>query len=953
MSIRVYLTVIGTALALAAGPLAAQTSDSSKSTIDLPTSKQLIEPVPGHPQRINSLPMSMAVSPNGRYVVTVNAGYGTFESLYEQSLSVLDTQTGELKDFPEARTLARVAKQTLYSGLAFSRDGSHLYVSMGSVTNPLGDGKDASGSGVVVYSFAGGKIAPERLMALPPMQLAPGRKTRLIGEKEGDIGILFPAAIEVIGAAGAEKLLVAGNLTDDVMLIDLANGGMEKRFDLAESDAVPSTFPIDLAVSKDGQRAFVALWNASEIVELDLAKGTVGRKLELLKPSDPVAPGTHPCALKLSPDGRSLYVALANRDAVAAVNVDAGQFSVKGYFDTRLPGQSYFGAEPEALAVNADGSRLYVANANSDAVAVIDTGKLPQKGSKQGMVAPIGFVPTEWMPMSMAFIPSAGGGKLYVATAKGKGTGPNNFPQRETEESIKRRYHSSYTYIGTLLYGSLATLDEAAIEKNLAQSTAEVLESNRMKAAEEKITFAGGAADKIKHVIYIIKENRTYDQILGDLKKDGKAVGNGDPSLTMYGEAITPNEHKLALQFGLLDNFYDSGEVSGDGHVWSNAAIGSDYLEKNWQQSYRNSERTYDFEGAVAYNYPLLQKIPDVNEPASGYLWGNLAAHGKSYYHFGEFISTTFCNEARVADPQMGPLMQGRDCKHKAVAPGETLPAEWGGGVNKWPWPIPLIAANVATKPELVGHFAEEAPDFNTSVPDQIRVDIFLRHLQGWVADKQQGKDTMPNFVMLRLGNDHTAGTRPGGPTPKSSVADNDLAVGRAVEAVSHSPFWEDTAFFVLEDDAQNGADHVDAHRSLALVVSKYAPHPAGGAPFVDSRFYSTVSVVRTMETLLGLPPMNNNDAFSSLISSLFTGTGDQPPYTADASNRDNGLIYTANGKHAEGAQESMKMDFRHADHADAQKLNVILWKDAMGDQPLPAALKVRGEKTLRDNDDD
>ena len=337
-------------------------------------------------------------------------------------------------------------------------------------------------------------------------------------------------------------------------------------------------------------------------------------------------------------------------------------------------------------------------------------------------------------------------------------------------------------------------------------------------------------------------------------------------------KSITPNLHKLALQFGVLDNFFDSGEVSGDGHVWSNAAIGTDYLEKTWQQNYRGDERTYDYEGVVADGYPLLQKIPDVNEPASGYLWGDLAAHGKTYYHFGEFISTTFCDESADADPQLGPVLPGAKCAHKAIEPGEAIPAEWGGGVNKWPWAIPLIATNIATKPELVGHFAPEAPDFNLAVPDQIRVDIFLRHLKGWIADREQGKDTMPNFVMLRLPNDHTAGTRPGGPTPKASVADNDLAVGRAVDAISHSPFWDDTAFFMLEDDAQDGADHVDAHRSMALVISKYAPHGANGAPFVDSRFYSTVSVVRTMETLLGLPPMNNNDAFCSLIRASLPG---------------------------------------------------------------------------------
>ncbi len=944
MHILVRLAVFCTALVLGSGVLAAQ-------TIDLPSSKQLIGEIPGHPQRLNSLPISMAVSPDSRYVVTVNAGFSTFESQYQQSLAVLDTQTGAVADFPDSRTLV-FAHQTLYSGLAFSRDGNHLYASMASLTDPLGKGKDATGSGIVVYSFTEGKIAPERLIPLPLQQLAPGKKTRLIGSKDGDKGVPYPAAIVVVGSAGAEKLLVAENLSDDVLLLDAASGKIEKRFDMAESDDVPSTYPIALAVSRNGARAYVALWNASEIVELDLAKEAVGRKLALLKPSSPVAPGTHPCALELSPDGRTLYVALANRDAVAAVNVNAGQFSVKGYFDTRLPRQSYFGAEPVALALNADGSRLYVANMASDAVAVIDTGKLTAGAARKGMVEPIGFVPTEWMPISLAFLPSSSGGKLYLATAKGKGTGPNNFAQRQTEATKANHIARSFTYIATLLYGSVATLDASGIEKNLPQWTESVLDSNRMKVAEEKIAFAGGAHDRIHHVIYIIKENRSYDQIFGDLKKDGNPAGNGDPKLAMYGEAITPNQHKLALQFGVLDNFYDSAEISGDGHVWSNAAIGTDYLEKTWQQGYRGSQRTYDYEGMVADGYPLLQKIPDVNEPSSGYLWGNLAAHGKSYYHFGEYISSTFCNAAKVADPTQGAMLPGGNCSRNAVAPGETFPPEWGGGVNKWPWPIPLMASNIATKPELVGHFAVEAPDFNLNVPDQIRVEIFLRHLKTLIADKEQGKDTMPNFILLRLPDDHTAGTRPGGPTPKSSVADNDLAVGRAVEAISHSPFWDDTAFCILEDDAQNGGDHVDAHRSIALIVSKYAPHGPNGAPFVDSRFYSTVSVIRTMESLLGLPPMNNNDAFSSLISTLFTGPGNQPAFTADYSNRDNGLIYAANPKTAAGAKESMKMDFSHADRAPADKLNVILWKDAMGDKPVPAMLKERHKKSTKDDDD-
>jgi hypothetical protein len=264
-----------------------------------------------------------------------------------------------------------------------------------------------------------------------------------------------------------------------------------------------------------------------------------------------------------------------------------------------------------------------------------------------------------------------------------------------------------------------------------------------------------------------------------------------------------------------------------------------------------------------------------------------------------------------------------------------------------------LLAKNVATKPELAGHFAAEQPDFNLRIPEQIRAEVFLKHFKGWLADREAGKDTMPNFILMRYGDDHTAGTTPGGPTPKSSIADNDLAIGRTVDAISHSPYWDDTAFFILEDDAQAGADHVDAHRSLALVISKYSPKAANGGAFVDSRFYSTVSVIRTMETLLDLPPMNNNDAFSSMMSPLFTGAGDQSAFTADYVNRDNGLIYTPNEKTAVGAKESMKMDFRHADHADTQKLNVILWKDAMGDKPVPVLLMQRKKMLKKDDDDD
>lgn len=957
------------ALLLCCAVSLAAVAQQTDGTIDLPTSKRL-STVPGAPQRLNSLPMSMAISPDGRYVVTVNAGYGTFESGYMQSLAVLDTTTGKLTDFPEeAVGVGRDHPQTLYSGLAFSPDGTHLYASVASLTHPVADpAKHATGSGVLVYSVINGVLHRERILPIPLQKLAAGRVTHLPEGDASSTGVPYPADLALVPGAGPERLLIADNLSDDVLLMDAGSGKVLHRFDLAESDAVPGVFPIALAVSHDGHRAFVALWNASEIVELNLQTNTVGRKLALLKPQSPIRPGTHPCASAMSADGRSLYVALSNRDAIATVNVDGNQFSVKGYFDARLPGQSYFGAEPETLALSPDGRHLFAGEAITDAVAVYDTRRMTASAVRKGFVEPVGFIPAEWMPMSMAMGSGPSAGKLFVATAKGHGTGPNGMPQPQTEE--QKAAHArprEYTYIGTLLHGSLATVNISDMDPQLKAWTRTVLDDNRIRAGREVIRFADGSQAgydaahpqagmaRIHHIIYIIKENRTYDQILGDLQQNGKRIGNGDPALTMYGEDITPNEHKLALQFGVLDNFLDSGEVSGDGHVWSNAAIGTDYLEKTWEQNYRNDQRTYDFEGMVAEGFPILQHIPDVNEPASGYLWTNLAAHHRTLLHFGEFIATTFCNDNRqaVVPSQEGPMINAAAaCTRKQIAPGEAVPENWGGGTNLWPWPIPLIASNVATKPELVGHFVPEAPDFNLRVPDQIRADIFLRHFAVWKHDLAAGHDTMPNFLQVRLPNDHTAGTTPGGPTPKSSLADNDLAVGRVVEAVSRSAFWNDTAIFVLEDDAQAGADHVDAHRSIALAISKYAPHGADGQPFVDSHFYSTVSTLRTMETLLGLPPMNNNDAFSSLMTPEFTGAGDQPAYTADTRNRDNKLIYQANTARSVGAQASSRMNFRHADRAPTDKLNLILWQDARGAQPPPAQL-LEKHKRVKDDDDD
>jgi len=685
---------------------------------------------------------------------------------------------------------------------------------------------------------------------------------------------------------------------------------------------IPAEYPYAATAMRDGKTGYVSLWNASSVAELDLAGKKVRRFIPLLPPNAKTDAGSHPTALLLSPDENVLYVALANADKIAAINTKTGK--VEAYLSAKLPGQEYGGSYPIALAQSEDGKLLFAASASLDAVAVYDTTTLSQ--GKSDMEA-AGFIPTEWYPTALAVHQ----GELFITSGKGAGIGPNNMPSHLHPKD-------TYSYIASLLHGSLARVNIAEAQSNLAELTKQVLESNVMRGNGDKITFAAGG-NPIHHVIYIIKENRTFDQILGDI-----GAGDADPTLVMYGQEITPNLHKLARQFGVLDNFYDSGEVSGDGHVWSTAAITSDYTEKTWEIGYRSYERAYDYEGIVADGYPLEEGFSDVDEPGTGYLWGNFARHGISYRHYGEFVASKWCNvKAATQSPTEGsPLATGEDCPKAVIHKGEKLPDYLGdphGGPSPWPWDIPILARNVATKPELRGHFDPRFPDFNLKFPDQLRADEFLNEFQDFVQQRQRtGKDTLPQFTLLRLPNDHTAGTKADNPKPTASIADNDLAVGRVVEAVSHSPYWEDTAIFILEDDAQNGPDHVDAHRSIAFVISKYSPRPDdSGKPFVDHNFYTTVNMIRTMETLLGAPPMNNNDAHAANMAPLFSGAGNQPGFDADAGNLKNGRLYEMNPANAPGAKQSAAMDFSHADAVDSMVLNRILWADRMKSRPMPA----------------
>ena len=895
-------------------PLPAQNAPATQWT-QMPNAKILRE-VPGHPRKINNFPTAAAISRDGHFAVFLHSGYGAYSSGEKQSLTVLNLETDAIRDFPDDR-LGHDARQSYFLGLAFSLDGKHLYASMASLTDPLGKEKGSTGNGIAVYTFQNGEVAPERFLPLPPRSSIPSGKLR----REQFKDVTYPAGLSIGMSGGVERILVACNNSDEAILLNASDGKVIHRFDLSIFKRIPASLPHTTVMTSDGKRGFVSLWNASSVAELDLLTGRVVRFIPLRKPAGHLEGGSHPTALLLTRNSSRLFVALTNRDAIEVLDTSSGKLLPS--LSTKLPGQKYGGSDPQSLALSADENTLFSANAISDSVTVFDLTRLaPGKP-----VRAAGFIPSEWYPTVVAATET----DLLIASAKGRGSGPNPVALKKTEDG-----RPEYPYNPAMTNGSLARIPLADLKDFLPSWTAQVSDTNATQGNADHVPFASGE-NKIHHVIYIIKENRTYDQVFGDLSES-----NGDPSLTMYGEDITPNQHKLARQFAILDNFYDSGDVSGDGHVWSTSASISDYVEKTWPIGYRSKEHTYDSEGELLGGISADDDLPDAGEPTGGYLWKNFSAHGISYRHYGEYIVSRWCNappESKV--PTSGPpKVAGVTCSRTVIKQGEPLDKNVGdprGGPSPYPWEIPVLAKNIAAQKELRGHFDPLFPDFEVAYPDQLRADEFLNEFNGFVRTRKGGKDAMPQFIFLRLPDDHTAGGTKGQPRPTASVADNDLAVGRVVEAVSHSPYWDDTAILILEDDAQDGPDHVDSHRSIALVISKYSPlpNPQSGQPgsFVDHTFYTTINMVRTIEALLGAPPMNANDSRAAVMAPLFSGPGTQPAFAADYRNRDNGLIYEMN---TQDWKEGANLDFSHADAANNVVLNQFLWHDRMGDTPMP-----------------
>jgi hypothetical protein len=480
-------------------------------------------------------------------------------------------------------------------------------------------------------------------------------------------------------------------------------------------------------------------------------------------------------------------------------------------------------------------------------------------------------VPVEWYPTAVV----AAGDTLIVANGKGHGTAPNrDYPHPGTGVDTTR----PRTYTLGQLNGSVIVAPIArAAAGDLASLTRRVERANGWRDMTRDVSYP-----PFQHVVYIIKENRTYDQVLGDMTQ-----GDGDTTLLFFPRANSPNHHALAERFGLFDRFFVNAEVSPDGHNWSMAAYATDYLEKTVPSNYSERGRTYDYEGTNRNRVPSDEGVEDAAEPASGYLWDLVQRKGLTLRNYGEFVIPERAN------------------------PNASMPAGYRG-----------------VKPFLAANTNREYPPFDMDIPDQRRADIWLREFRDYV---QRG--TMPSLTIVRLPNDHTAGARAGAPTPHAYMADNDLALGRIVEAISKSPFWRNTLIAVLEDDAQNGPDHVDSHRSVLLMISAYS---RGG---VVHRFTNTTDVLATMEEVLELDALSQFDHYGRPLREIWTKEPDLRPYTAlvpsvplDARNRPGGR----------GARESEKLDFEFEDVADEVAFNRILWRAIKGERvPYPGTTRM------------
>jgi len=731
----------------------------------------------------------------------------------KQGLQIVNPVTGAIvQELPQA---------SAFVGLAFSSDGRTLYSS--------GGNQDV----VYRYDWSDGraKLRDSLVLGVKASPRASGRR--------------YPAGLAV--SHDGHMLYVAENLADSLAVVDVDNGKVVQRF-------ATERYPYDVAADSAGH-VYVSAWGGHTISRF--AETTNG----WLRDDGRLPVARHPSSLALSRDGTRLFVASGSTDHVAVVDTKARRVIAR-LLDPPPAGPNE-GATPNALTLSPDGTRLFVAEADANAVAVFDlTAATSNVSSATGTDRLSGRIPAGWYPCAVLSTRDA----LIIANGKGRGSISNpRGPQPQTSQ-VNTGNGPFYTL--ALIDGGLMRLPLASTTgEPLTQFTARVAAANGWNNAAKPRAYP-----PFEHVIYVIKENRTYDQILGDVRQ-----GDGDSSLVFFPRTVSPNHHALAERFGLFDRFFVNAEVSPDGHNWSTAAYATDYLEKTVPSNYSSRGRQYDYEGLNRNSLP----DDDVAEPANGYLWNLAEKKGITFRNYGEFVSPA------------------RD-------PDDPLPAGYRGN-----------------KPYLFSNTNPRYPGFDLGIRDQHRVDVWLDEFNKYVEQRN-----LPALEIVRLPNDHTSGAAAGRPTPHAAFADNDLALGRMVEAVSRSPFWRSTVIFVLEDDAQNGPDHVDAHRSPMFVISAYS------RPGVIHRFANTTDVLSTIEEILGLQSMSQFDHFGRPLRDIWASAPDLRPYSPIVPSVS---LDEMNPRNTRGARESSRLDLRIEDAADEDLFNQILWRAIKGDSvPYP-----------------
>jgi YVTN family beta-propeller protein len=770
---------------------------------------------------VGQMPLAMIAAPEGDRLVLLLNGWR------DEGIQVVERTTGKV--------LQTVKLPAAFLGLAFSADGRTLYASGGNTD--------------VVYAFdwTNGTATLRDSIVLQP-RASPRAN-----------GVRYPSGMAV--SPDGARLYVAENLADSMAVIDLATKRVAQRL-------ATGRYPYAVVAAPNGA-VYVSNWGGDHLSTY--AADAVG----VLHATAPIVVGRHPSALLLNSRDNRLFVALASVDRVAAV--DLTRRRVVGILLDPPPSGPGEGSTPNALALSQDGGRLFVAEGDANAVAVFDLAPSSSGlASSTGDDRLIGRIPTGWYPTALL----ARDDMLIVASGKGRGTRANPDGPRPVAARDRRQPLGQNTTLsqlsGSLMMAPLVRADAATLD----QYSSRVARANRW--TEPRSAALG--YPPIEHVVYIVKENRTYDQILGDLTE-----ADGDTSLTMFPRSVTPNHHALAERFGIFDRFFVNAEVSADGHNWSMAAYTTDYVQKTVQLNYSSRGRSYDFEGENRGHVV----DDDVNAPARGYLWDLAQQKGLTFRNYGEFV---------VPDK---------------ADPDDVLPPGYRGN-----------------KPFLASHTNPAYPGFDLAITDQRRAEIWISEL----ADFSR-RGVMPAFEIVRLPNDHTNALKAGAPTPRAYLADNDLALGRIIDALSHSPFWKSTAVFVLEDDAQNGPDHVDSHRSPMLVISPWVR--AG----VVHRFANTTDVLRTMEELLGLDALSQFDYFGRPLRDIWSTTADVRPYATLRPAVDLG---DTNPRSTTGARESEKLDLRIEDVADEALFNRILWQSARPGVPYPGVRRGAALEAVR-----